>query len=160
MQKINLQVQASLYSGPGELSSKVQELHDAAVAALDQAYAPYSGFQVSAALRLGDGRILTGTNQENAAYPSGLCAERTVLFYAGSAFPHQPVCDLLVLARKAGTSVLLPACPCGGCRQVMVEYEQRQGSPMRVFFRQDETGILGLDSVSALLPFKFDTQFH
>lgn len=160
MQKINLQVQASLYSGPGELSPEAQELHHAAVAALDQAYAPYSGFQVSAALRLGDGRILTGTNQENAAYPSGLCAERTVLFYAGSAFPDQPVRELLVLARKAGDTALLPACPCGGCRQVMVEYEQRQRSPMRVFFRQDESGILAVDSVSALLPFKFDTQFR
>lgn len=137
------------------LPAESKELLNAAVKALDQAYAPYSGFQVGAALRLANGEILLGSNQENAAYPSGLCAERTVVYYAGNRFPGVKMEELVVVARKAGEQALVPACPCGACRQAMLEYEERQGSPIRLIFKQQDKGFLGLDSVSDSLPFKF-----
>lgn len=139
-----------------QLPAASRELMDAARASLPQAYAPYSRFQVSAALRLADGRIITGTNQENAAYPSGLCAERTAVFYAGSAFPGIRIEEIFILARKQGTDDLLPACPCGACRQVMQEAEDRQQKPIRLIFRQAGSGFIRLDSVQASLPFRFD----
>lgn len=132
-----------------------QELLNAAIQALDQAHAPYSGFHVGAALRLANGQILLGSNQENAAYPSGLCAERTVVYYAGNAFPKVKMEEIVVVARKAGDTQLVPACPCGACRQAILEYEERQGSPIRLIFKQLDKGFLGLDSVADSLPFKF-----
>lgn len=128
----------------------------AAENALDSAYSPYSGFQVAAALRLANGEVLVGTNQENAAYPSGLCAERTVAFYAGSRFPSQGFEAMVVVAKKQDTSVLVPACPCGACRQVLLEYEHKQGKPMPILFQAAPNRWVRLATVSSLLPFQFD----
>jgi cytidine deaminase len=139
-----------------QLPAASRELFEEARASLPQAYAPYSHFQVAAALRLADGRIITGTNQENAAYPSGLCAERTAVFYAGSAFPGIKIEEIFILAQKQGGDELLPACPCGACRQVMQEAEDRQQQSIRLIFRQGRSGFIRLDSVQASLPFRFD----
>ena len=144
------------YGSENELPADFQQLIEEAKKALDMAYAPYSNFQVGAAIRLSNGEIVSGANQENAAYPSGLCAERTAMYYAGAHFPNEKMEALAVLARKKDTTALLPACPCGACRQAMLEYEQRQDSPISLIFRQEEYGFIVVDSVAATLPFKFD----
>jgi len=156
MKNRRLTIDYLAFESEEELPVLSRELLQVARGALDNAYAPYSHFQVSAALRLSNGEIICGTNQENAAYPSGLCAERTALFYAGSAFPGVAIEEMFVIARKEGGSELLPACPCGGCRQVMQETEFRQGKEIRVFFRMEKSGFIQLNSVSDILPFRFD----
>jgi cytidine deaminase len=156
MKRERIFVEYDAFENEAELPPGSRELLKKAVAALSQAYAPYSRFHVAAALRLENGEIVCGTNQENAAYPSGLCAERTALFYAGSAFPGVAVEEMMVLARKEGGSDLLPACPCGSCRQVMQETEFRQKIPMRLLFRVGKTGFIRLDSAADALPFRFD----
>ncbi|KAA5278143.1 cytidine deaminase, partial [Bacteroides eggerthii] len=116
----------------------------------------YSHFSVGAAARLSDNTIVTGTNQENAAYPSGLCAERTTLFYANSQYPGQAVETLAIAARnECGEFLEEPIPPCGACRQVMLETEKRFKHPMRVLLF-GKTGIYELGSVGALLPLSFD----
>lgn len=131
-------------------------LLEVAEKALESAYSPYSGFQVAAALRLSNGEVLVGTNQENAAYPSGLCAERTVAFFAGSQFPLQRFEALVVVAKKQGETQLVPACPCGACRQVLLEYEHKQGKAFPITFQSAPDHWVRLASISQLLPFQFD----
>jgi cytidine deaminase len=132
-------------------------LFEEAVSALDSAYSPYSCFQVGAALRLSNGEIIKGSNQENASYPSGLCAERTAIFFAGSQYPGVKIEALVVVARKQGETLLVPACPCGGCRQAMLEYEERQSENIPLYFKLSAEEWISVPSVSALLPFKFDS---
>jgi cytidine deaminase len=145
------------YAVESELPATAQKLLQFAKSALDLAHAPYSNFQVGAAIQLSNGQIIQGSNQENAAYPSGLCAERTAIFYAGSAFPEATIEGILVLARKKGETQLVPACPCGACRQAMLEYEERQNKTIPIFFKRSQNEWVGLDSISSLLPFKFDS---
>lgn len=138
-----------------ELDSADRELVTAARIAATRAYAPYSHFHVGAAVRLDNGEIITGANQENAASPSGLCAERTALFYAGANHPDRAVRTIAVAARDtAGREVAAPISPCGACRQVMLEYEKLAGAPVRVILTgRDE--ILILPSVRSLVPLAF-----
>ena len=144
------------YSGLEELEPKDRELCEAAEKALTGSYAPYSKFNVGAAVRLADGSIVTGANQENAAYPSGLCAERTTLFYANSQYPDQAVETLAIAARnERGEFLEEPIPPCGACRQVMLETEKRFKRPMRILL-SGEKGIYELKNVGALLPLSFD----
>jgi cytidine deaminase len=127
-----------------------------AEAALPYAYAPYSGFHVAAALLLGNGVIVTGTNQENAAYPAGMCAERVALFAMASQYPGEIIHKMAVVARKAGASELSPATSCGSCRQVMLEFEHRQAHPFEVIMLERPGSWLRVKSTSALLPFSFN----
>lgn len=138
-----------------DLSAAEQITWQAARAATAHAYAPYSGFQVGAALLLADGTVFQGTNQENAAYPSGLCAERTALFGLAAAQPgHAPIVGMAVAARPTDGE-FGPAFPCGACRQVMLEYETRQGQTIPLLL-PDRTGtILRFHSLAALIPFNF-----
>jgi cytidine deaminase len=156
MKRERIVLEYDSFENESQLPPKSRELLDKATESLQQAYAPYSRFQVAAALRLSNGELIAGTNQENAAYPSGLCAERTAVFYAGSAFPGVAIEEILVIARKEGGNELLPACPCGACRQVMQEAESRQQNPIRLIFRLEKSGFIRLDSVSLSLPFRFD----
>jgi cytidine deaminase len=126
-----------------------------AEAALPGAYAPYSGFQVAAAILLDDGQIITGTNQENAAYPLCMCAERVALFAKTSMHPARSIIKLAVVAKQSGSTSLVPATPCGACRQVMSEFESRQNHPFEVVMLTSERGWLKLPSAQALLPFSF-----
>ena len=135
-----------------ELSPADDALRLAALAAARGAYAPYSHFRVGAALRMADGSILTGSNQENAAYPSGICAERNALFAAGAAHPGLAVQTLLLLALDPDDSPVPFISPCGACRQVMMETQTRQKSPLRVLLCGAET-VLEFPSVDPLLPF-------
>lgn len=138
-----------------ELSSAERELVEAARGIARDAYAPYSRFRVGAALRLKSGLIVTGSNQENAAYPSGLCAERTALFYAGAQYPDDPVVALAVTAMRDDDLYVAVAAPCGACRQVILETADRYKSPFPVY-------LAGPDSVKIvadcrqLLPINFD----
>jgi len=142
---------ASLSELPAEWQPLVQEARGAA----DSAYAPYSRFCVGAAVLLGDGSIVTGSNQENAAYPSGLCAERVALFSAMHRFPCCPVRALAVAGRDADGRYV-EASPCGACRQVMAEAEGIAGRPMVVLICLGGGEIRLLRGTNSLLPFAFD----
>ena len=132
-----------------------QALWQAARDATDHAYAPYSGFLVGAALLLADGTLFSGSNQENAAYPSGLCAERTALFGLAAARPgHAPIVGMAVAARPRH-GAFGPAMPCGACRQVMLEYETRRGQPIALLLPDRAGTILRFSTLSALMPFSF-----
>ena len=141
-----------------ELSDKDRELIDAAKQATEGSYAPYSKFCVGSALRLADGTIVTGANQENVAYPSGLCAERTALFYAGAAYPDKAVEALAIVARtEGGEFTATPISPCGACRQVMLETELRYRIPMRILLYGTEGVYVVEGGVGELLPLQFDS---
>ncbi|MCR4828681.1 MAG: cytidine deaminase [Bacteroidales bacterium] len=137
-----------------ELCVRDRELMAAAIAATEGAYAPYSHFHVGAAVRLASGEVVKGNNQENVAYPSGLCAERTALFAASAAHPGA-VFEALALVARDSEGRLTAATPCGACRQVMAEYEMRQGKKMRMLVWQSESKILIFDGIESLLPFVF-----
>lgn len=115
-----------------ELTDSDKRLIEAAKEATKRSYAPYSHFNVGAAAMLEDGTIVTGSNQENAAYPSGLCAERTTLFHAGSEYPDKAVNTLAIAASNSNGFTEQPVTPCGACRQVMLEAEQRHHRPIRM----------------------------
>ena len=138
-----------------DLNPAEQTTWQAARDATAHAYAPYSGFQVGAALLLADGTVFHGTNQENAAYPSGLCAERTALFGLAAAQPsHTPIVGMAVAARPARGD-FGPAMPCGACRQVMLEYEAQQGPPIALLLPSRRGSILRFAALADLLPFTF-----
>ena len=141
-----------------ELSEQDRVLIDAAKGATERSYAPYSRFQVGAAALLADGTLVTGTNQENAAYPSGLCAERTTLFYAGSAHPDKAVVALAIAAYSEGAFTPMPIAPCGACRQVMLEVEQRHQQPMRLLLYGTENVCVVEGGAGALLPLAFSKE--
>lgn len=138
-----------------ELSKADQELITLAKEATKGSYAPYSQFAVGAAALLKNGVIVTGSNQENAAYPSGLCAERTTLFYANSQYPDQPVETLAVAARTVTDFIDSPIPPCGACRQVMLETEVRYKHPFRILL-YGKNEIYEIGKVGDLLPLSFD----
>lgn len=138
-----------------ELDQADQELLLAAKEATKRSYAPYSHFSVGAAALLGNGVVVTGTNQENAAYPSGLCAERTTLFYANSQYPDQPVVTLAIAARTERDFIEMPIPPCGACRQVILETEKRYKQPIRILLYGKEA-IYEVNSICDLLPLSFD----
>ncbi|MDR0573128.1 MAG: cytidine deaminase [Tannerella sp.] len=137
----------------GELSVEDGKLRDAAIRAAGRAYAPYSHFNVGAAVLLENGTVLEGNNQENIAYPSGLCAERVVLFAAGASFPGVPVIALAIVAIKNG-EIQPSISPCGGCRQVALEAERRYGRSVRTLLcGRNDTVIIS--SARDLLPLSF-----
>ena len=137
-----------------ELSKEDRELVETAKKATAGSYAPYSKFHVGAAARLQDGSIITGANQENAAFPSGLCAERTALFAANAQHPDQPVVALAIAARKGRRFLAKTIPPCGACRQVISGVEDRFGVPIRILLYGTE-GVLVSDGISPLLPLRF-----
>jgi len=118
------------------------------------AYAPYSGFHVGAAVLLGNGKVVTGNNQENSAFPSSLCAERVALFYANANFPDSEVKTIAISAAKNGILVNEPIKPCGGCRQTLAELETRFDTPIRIIL-DGQDSILVLNGVESLLPLSF-----
>lgn len=138
-----------------ELSEEEKNLIEAACTATQRSYAPYSRFYVGAAIRLANDVVVTGTNQENAAYPSGLCAERTALFYANSEYPDQAVRAIAISARTDEGFTEKPITPCGACRQVLLETENRYGSHIRIYLYGTRE-ILVIESAGSLLPLSFD----
>lgn len=144
------------YDSLQELDGKDRELAQAAIEAMQHAYAPYSKFNVGAAVMFDDGVIVKGSNQENAAYPSGLCAERTALFYASSSRPDKPMEAIAIAAGQNGEVCGMPATPCGACRQVMAQYQTKSGMPMRVLLIGSDR-IWKFEKVDDLLPLIFDS---
>ncbi|KAB2813801.1 cytidine deaminase [Phaeocystidibacter luteus] len=138
-----------------DLSVADRALVNKAFESREHAYAPYSFYKVGAAVLLKDGDVVVGSNQENAAYPSGLCAERVALFAVGAQFPGKSI-DTLAIATAAHGEV--PATSCGSCRQVMHEFEHRQEKPIRVIFADEEGNVLITNSVADLMPFAFDAK--
>jgi cytidine deaminase len=138
-----------------ELTADEQHLIELAIEATSRSYAPYSHFHVGAAVRLANGVELSGSNQENAAYPSGLCAERTTLFYAGAQYPDVPVRMMAIAARGTdGELTEEPTGPCGACRQVIVESETRAGQPIRILL-YGRKHIYVIDGIRPLMPLCF-----
>lgn len=144
------------YDSLAELGADDRELMEAAMKATETAYAPYSQFHVGAAVRLEDGTVVTGSNQENIAYPSGLCAERTALFSASAQHGEKAVVALAVVGHHEGTFV--EASPCGACRQVMAESELRYGNEMKVFCYLEGGRIREIKGSKSLLPFSFEAE--
>lgn len=138
-----------------ELDSSRQVLLDAAFAALDHAYAPYSGFRVAAAVRLAGGEILTGTNQENASYPIGICAERVALSTANSVVANAEIHAMAVVYRPAAGPGSVPLAPCGMCRQALVEQHARQGRPFELIMAAEQGEVWQVSDASSLLPLAF-----
>ncbi|NPA38095.1 MAG: cytidine deaminase [Chlorobi bacterium] len=157
MKKKEISLSVEVYDDKNEMTADMQNLVEKAISAGKNAYAPYSGFSVGAAVLLENGEIITGSNQENAAYPSGLCAERVAVFYASARYPDVPIKQLAVIAMKNGEVVDTPAAPCGACRQVLIEYEDKQGEPLSVILAgKYET--IKLERSSDLLPFAFGSK--
>ena len=141
---------------PEQMEVQDRKLVEAAIEAMSGSYAPYSNFNVGAAVLLEDGEIIKGANQENAAYPSGLCAERTALFYASAKRPEVPMKALAIAAGQNGKLCGTPATPCGACRQVMAQYQMKSKCPMKILLVGAER-IWIFDKVDDLLPLIFDS---
>ncbi len=153
-QKVVLTIQVR-----SELSPIEEALVAESVSQLDNAYAPYSNFQVGAAVLMNDGSIYGGCNQENASYPLCMCGERVALYHATIASPHQKVKAIAITARNDKFKMLSPVMPCGACRQVILEYEQRHKQPIKLYFRADDEKIYSTENSACLLPFGFDGSF-
>ena len=155
MRKKTLTIHFQEFDSPEALPEGDRRLLQAAKDTLDQAYAPYSGFQVAAAVRLENDVIVTGANQENAAYPMCLCAERVALSAAQASYPEVPVHSLAVTVRYATKPVTAPATPCGACRQVIAETEGRFNRKMSVLLQGESGAILKFNAGRDLLPLGF-----
>jgi cytidine deaminase len=123
------------------------------------AYAPYSEFHVGAAVLLENGEIIAGNNQENAAYPSGLCAERVALFYAGSQYPTIAIKTIAISVKSKNVIISEPLSPCGGCRQVIAEYENKFKKPIRIIMSGEKGQIYIANSIESLLPLMFSKKY-
>ena len=153
--KKTLSIQYEEYASREALPEADRSLLDAAVDALKGSYAPYSHFNVGAAVRLADGTIVKGANQENAAFPSGLCAERTAMFAAGAQYPGVPFEALALVCSRDGELTPTPGSPCGACRQVMAQYEREAGRPLRILLGSGGA-ILAFEGVESLMPLIFN----
>lgn len=142
------------FESAGSMDPADFELVRKAVEASSLSYAPYSKFNVGAAVRMSDGRVFTGANQENAAFPSGLCAERTAVFYANAHADGAYIESIAITACQGGIQVCQPVSPCGACRQVLLEFN-RQETPMSVILAGSRK-VLKFENVADLLPFSFD----
>lgn len=127
--------------------------------ARENAYAPYSRFKVGAAVRLDSGEIVTGNNQENAAFPSGLCAERVAIFHASAMYPNESITSIAITARSSKQTITTPVAPCGACRQALAEYEVKQKSPLSIYFMGESGKVVKANSVKDLLPLIFDSSY-
>ncbi len=156
MTEKELNIKFQEYSSIDELPKEDQELALAAIEAMRGSYAPYSHFNVGAALRLNNGIIVKGANQENAAFPSGLCAERTAMFSAGATYPDKAIVSIAIAGGVMGRLAKSPATPCGACRQVMAQYQLKGGKPMSVIMLGSEK-IWKFARIDDILPLIFDS---
>lgn len=156
MKTINHSIQFSVFENESELPIEIQNLFKKAVSIRDTAYAPYSKFKVGAALLLENGSVILGSNQENTAYPSGLCAERVAVFQAGALHPNIKILSMVISATSIKKPTTTPIPPCGACRQSIAEYEIKQSNPIEIYFAGETGAIYKSDSLQNLLPFLFD----
>lgn len=159
MKKVELKTQITIFDSIEELPTIVIGLMNKAIEAKQNAYAPYSKFKVGAAMLLEDGTIITGNNQENAAYPSGMCAERVAIWKVSSDFPNKKILKLAISASSSSQILKEPVAPCGACRQTLSEYEIKQKDKIEVYFMGEVGEIIKTESVLDLLPIAFDKTF-
>ncbi len=159
MKNITITTQFSVFDTIQELPKDIQSLMDQAIEIRKKAYAPYSKFRVGAAILLDNGKIILGSNQENAAYPSGLCAERVAIFYVGSNYPEAKITAMAISAASDSNKTKAPIPPCGSCRQAIAEYEIKQETPIEIYFMGEIGQIYKSESLKNLLPFMFDKKF-
>lgn len=157
MKEFKITTKISVYTLE-ECSEIEKKLIESAKNVCKKAYAPYSQFHVGAAALLNSGEIITGNNQENAAYPSGICAERTTVFFANANFPEQKIVTMAIAAYYKGRFTKDVITPCGACRQVLLEVENRYKTPIR-FLLYGEDGIYAVNSIKDLLPLNFGEEF-
>ena len=153
--KINYEIIAN----KDELNAIERRLYDAAFEVRKNAYAEYSNFLVGCTLLLEDGEIVTGSNQENAAYPSGLCAERTAIFWTSANYPNKTIKKLFVIGAPRESMSSTPIPPCGSCRQSILEYEAKQEDLIEIYFASIDGEIFKTRSIRDLLPFSFDKSY-
>ncbi len=157
MKKIKIFSEITVFDNTTELPENIQKLMAQAVAIRKMAYAPYSHFRVGAALMLENGIVVTGNNQENAAYPSGMCAERVAIWAASSQYPDQKIMQIAITARSENHLLDQPVPPCGACRQTIAEYEIKQKQNIEIYFMGEVGKIYKSDSLHDLLPLIFDS---
>ncbi len=159
MKEVKLTANIEVYEDINELSKEAKDLMLAAFDAKKIAYAPYSKFMVGAAILLENGVVVTGNNQENAAYPSGICAERVAVWKASSEYPDVKIKSLAITASSSSQITKEPVAPCGACRQTLLEYEQKQQKKVEVYFMGEVGKIIKTHSLIDLLPMAFDKSF-
>jgi cytidine deaminase len=159
MKEINITTKFDVFENFNELPKDIQSLMSDAIEVRKKAYAPYSQFRVGAAILLDNGKIVLGSNQENAAYPSGLCAERVAIFYAGANYPEAKILKIAISATSDINVNKTPIPPCGACRQSIAEYESKQETSIEMYFMGEIGEIYKSDSLKNLLPFTFDKHF-
>ncbi len=159
MKKIEIKTSFTVYQSLDELPQEIQSLMQQAIAVRKNAYAPYSKFKVGTALLLDNGKVVLGSNQENAAYPSGLCAERVAIFQSGAIYPDAKIIKMAITAASDTNQTLAPIPPCGSCRQSIYEYEFKQNTPIAIYFMGVSGEIYKSDSIKNLLPLSFDKNF-
>lgn len=156
MKELKIESVLYVFNALGEVPNDVQKLMQKASEARQKAYAPYSKFSVGAALLLDNDEIITGSNQENASYPSGLCAERTAIFYKGAQYPNAKILKMAIIAGSQINPTTTPIPPCGACRQVIAEYEVSQKAPIEIYFMGETGEVIKSNSLANLLPLVFD----
>lgn len=159
MKKLIIETELEVFEAVSELPKDIQELLNKAHKARENAYAPYSRFNVGAALQLATGEIVIGNNQENASFPSGLCAERVAIFQAGALYPDAKIELMAITAGSLNHPTTTPIPPCGACRQSMVEYEIKQKEPIVLYFMGATGKVIRAASVADLLPLVFDKSY-
>ncbi len=159
MKNVTTTIEFTVFDSLGETPADIQELMQKAIAARKNAYAPYSQFRVGAAILLDNGQTVIGSNQENAAYPSGLCAERVAIFHSNAVYPGAKMLKMAITAASDTNPTLEPIPPCGACRQSIAEYEFRQENPIEIYFMGESGVVCKSDSLRNLLPFAFDKNF-
>lgn len=159
MEKRRQEFEYILFDSFEELSSEHQQLMGSAIVARKDAYAPYSKFQVGAAVLLENGKTVIGSNQENASYPAGVCAERVAILHAGAKYPGVEIKTIAISATSENHQVNKPVSSCGICRQSMAEYEQKQKAPIAILMMGEIGPVIQCDSVLDLIPFAFDSSF-
>lgn len=156
MKEIKIETTFEVFDTVEQLPADVQSLMEKAIEIRKKAYAPYSHFRVGAALVLDNGQVVVGSNQENAAYPSGLCAERVAIFQAGALYPEAKIVQLAISAASDTNPTVSPIPPCGACRQSIAEYEFRQEEPIEIYFMGEKGEVYKSKSIANLLPLTFD----
>ena len=156
MKEVKIESILYVFESIDDVPNDIQSLMKQAANARKNAYAPYSKFSVGAALLLENGEVITGNNQENASYPSGLCAERTAMYYAGAQYPNIKILKIAITAGSQAKLTNSPIPPCGACRQAIAEYEVKQETPIEIYFMGETGKVIKSNSLANLLPLVFD----
>lgn len=159
MKEVKIESTFKVYEDLNELPDDIQQLMQFAIETRENAYAPYSKFKVGAAILLDNNEVVVGSNQENASYPSGLCAERTAIYYAGAKYPKAKILKMAITASSQNQVTDSPIPPCGACRQSISEYEIKQEQPIEIYFMGATGKVIKSNSLSNLLPLAFDRGF-